>query len=503
MTFKFQLAPTWPRLAWLAEMSDGGSTLHITHGPGIEIGDGWFCEAVWAGDFSDANFDQTDLVFGSGARIRNGAATFVSSGTTVDRLISARQGNTFYVSNSLACLLKRLGASLDPTFQRYYQFFGSVTCGLDRYARDLQTSTVPVRFTYFHNLKWDGRELTESEKPDVVSDGFKSFAQYRDFLQTALCEINSNLDASQRQHPYSMVGTSSSGYDSPTVSTLARNAGLREAFTFTTNTEGKADSGEVVIRTLGLKLNPIARETWRDSHLPEVPFVSTDAKGEDVFFHGAQDLLRGRVLLTGFHGDKVWDKNNDKLKPTIVRGDRSGLSMSEYRLGVGYIHCAVPFMGVRHVRDIHAISNSPEMAPWDVGGTYTRPICRRIVEEAGVPRGTFALEKKGSSVLFHKTEGQQSESASEDYQRWLKDHSIDFVKRRRIPPHIRERLLVPVHIACRKGWGIHHRVRNLGGPLVFVKRGARRMAEFAERPRLAPYMFPWAIDRAKQRYATA
>src|SRR5947208_585829 len=107
MTFKFWLAPQWPRLAWLAELNPGSDTIEVTHGPGIEMGDGWFCEAVWAGDFAGADFDQTDLVFGSGARIRDGGVIFVSSGSTVDRLVSARQDGKQYVSNSLACLMKR------------------------------------------------------------------------------------------------------------------------------------------------------------------------------------------------------------------------------------------------------------------------------------------------------------------------------------------------------------------------------------------------------------
>ena len=46
----------------------------------------WFCEAIWDGIYSEGNLDQTDLIFGSGARCRADRITFVSSGATIDRL---------------------------------------------------------------------------------------------------------------------------------------------------------------------------------------------------------------------------------------------------------------------------------------------------------------------------------------------------------------------------------------------------------------------------------
>jgi len=37
------------------------------------------------------------------------------------------------------------------------------------------------------------------------------------------------------------------------------------------------------------------------------------------------------------------------------------------------------------------------MAPWALGTDYDRPVARRIVEEAGIERGTFAVRKKNTS----------------------------------------------------------------------------------------------------------
>src|SRR5213079_2018010 len=99
---------------------------------------------------------------------------------------------------------------------------------------------------------------------------------------------------------------------------------------------------------------------------PELPFLAADAKGEDVYFRGAEAHLARRVLVTGYHGDQMWSKRPRAPSADIVRGDQSGLSLSEYRLWAGFIHLPVPFIGVRQIGDVRALSRSAAMAPWDV-----------------------------------------------------------------------------------------------------------------------------------------
>ena len=67
----------------------------------IETRKDWFCEAVWDGDFDDGDFDQTDIVAGSGARHRNQNLTFVSAGSLMDRLQYIQVGKATYISNSI------------------------------------------------------------------------------------------------------------------------------------------------------------------------------------------------------------------------------------------------------------------------------------------------------------------------------------------------------------------------------------------------------------------
>jgi hypothetical protein len=129
--FSYEVAPSWPRLAWAALCENGSSSIPVIHGPAVDRGENWFSEAVWDGPFSEGNLDQTDLVFGSGARCRRDGVTFVSSAATVDRLQVSVRGNRTFVSNSLPWLLAVIGARLDPAFRGYADLFLSVTRGLD------------------------------------------------------------------------------------------------------------------------------------------------------------------------------------------------------------------------------------------------------------------------------------------------------------------------------------------------------------------------------------
>ena len=194
----------------------------------------------------------------------------------------------------------------------------------------------------------------------------------------------------------------SSGYDSACVSAIAREAGLKRVISFARSKSGKSDSGKAVADVLGLDLLLIDREGYRAKQMPEVPFVAADAKGEDIYFSAAENELAGTVLLTGFSGDLQWSTIYDEHHrgPRCRRGDRAGLSLTEFRLRAGFIHCPVPMLGGLHQDQIIKISNSPEMKPWDTGGDYSRPIARRILEEAGAPRGSFAREKMATSVLL-------------------------------------------------------------------------------------------------------
>lgn len=492
--------PEWPKLAWLSVCRHGDPEVACFIGPGVETADEWFCEGIWAGSYAEADFDNTDLVFASGGRVRDRGLIFVSPGTTLDRLHSLNIPDGFLVSNSLPCLLAVADASLLLSYRRYRRDFNSIRRGLRAYARELPTTAGPVRLTYFDNLCWDGTALNTIQKADPRRD-FGSYAGYRHFLDTSMAVLTDNARAHERRHPFALISTLSTGYDSPTASVLARNAGCREAFGFDRGRLGGDDSGAPLAEVLGLQFHSFPTLNAPNA---DVQFLAAGAgNGGDVVFKSAEPQLAGRVVFTGFHGDKVWDTQTRALGPDIVRGDTSGSDLSEYRLSVGFVHVAVPFLGVRQVRDIHAISVSPKLARWDVSGHYNRPICRRIVEECGVPRDTFGVAKRG---VFQRIPGPSNFLTPElrrDYFRWLRARRWQWILDGRIPP------MPLVDAVIDRAGRLTQRVDRLHGhPWVgrLVPRAERALSALSpdfdpdRRRRLHDYVIHWALDQAKLSY---
>jgi hypothetical protein len=502
MRIAYRPIPEWPPLAWLAHCRSGDQTVPVRHGPRVEVNPDWFAEAIWADRYSDAAFDRTDLVFGSGGRLRDGLLTFVSAGTTVDRLHLLRREAETWVSNSLPCLLAAVDGVPDPTYTGYYDFFKSIIRGIRQYQREIPTSAGTVRLIYFDNLEWNGQTLREVEKPSPQRD-FSSFEKYRGFLQSSLGLLNENLSAAERRFPYRWLGTISSGYDSLTTAVLAKPLGLDEVISITEARGGGSDSGRIPASMLGVALSPIARDAWRLVPRCEVPFIASDAKGEDVFIGGAEARLADRALLTGHYGI-AWEKNVKGPSGGFERKDQAGLSLTEFRLWAGFLHCPIPFLGARQARDLNALSQTPEMQPWDVGGRYNRPIPRRIIESAGIPRGSFAVHKRAGSVLFFQRDSFLSPNSLEDFIRWLRDQGDEWRKRGLVPPTLEPgRRSLGQRGAAAAAWMFHLLAGATGHRVRLFEAVERRLANVANREPLFRYLFPWAIARAKERYAAA
>ncbi len=245
----------WPPLAWAAQCFYANSVIVVYHGAGVEVRDNWFCEAVWNNNFETGDFDLTDIIFGSGARIRTEQVTFVSSGTTVDRLQALTLPGSVWISNSLACLLSVTDNSIDPAYPDYFERLTSITQGLDKYEKNIKLlSGEKVQLSYFNNLVWNGSTLVEVEKPNEQRD-FSSFTKYHDFLLSSLKKISDNTLAAERKYSYEMLGTLSSGYDSATITVLAQKVGLRETIPFLKARGGDADNGKEIANALIFPLN--------------------------------------------------------------------------------------------------------------------------------------------------------------------------------------------------------------------------------------------------------
>lgn len=499
LTLEYHRRAGWPSLAWLAECDVTDTVVRISHGPGVETRAEWFCEAVWEGVFDSDDFDRTDLVFGSGGRVREGQVIFVSSGSTVDRLQSLTWGNSVLVSNSLACLMSASATKVNPGFGRYPEFFRSIVNGIDAYERILPTQAGIVELCYFRNLVWNGRQLSVQDKMAMDRD-FGSFEKYWAFLSGALGRISANARALGRKRQYEFISALSSGYDSSAAAVLGRSVGMRRAFSFASARGGAEDHGQAVADSLGLDLTVVERNAWRKRPLAELPYFAATGLGADVVFSSAADLLRGCVVLTGFHGDKLWGKDTKALSASIVRGDASGLSFTEHRLELGCIHLPVPFMGVRQIGDIHRLSNSAELSAWDVPGDYSRPVARRMIEQAGVRRGTFGVSKKAATNLFRQGEALLSEETRAEFDRWL----VHARQRGEIGRLATGLLPIGMLLALRRHSHYISRLIRLISAVLPAARLAgadTKLQRWLNRKiNRVEYLFPWAIERQAERY---
>jgi hypothetical protein len=401
-----KVIPSLPSLAWLAECTAGAVTLY--HGAEVEAGPAFLFEGAWAGFFDQQGFASAATVMGSGAALTDDGVLFVPPSHTLEGLYHHAGSGGFTISNSLVLLLQRLGAipAYDPHGGRR---FASAVLGIEDYERHLvSTDRGPVERLLHGNLLWrpDGR-TEELRKP--VLGPFPDFGTYHDGLRSELAAIFGNAADPARRHRFRPVSTCSSGYDSTACLVLGRELGCDRAVTLTTARGGEDDSGAEIAALLGVELQPFERmPRATPEQLNE--FVATGMGGEDVIYSAFGSAVAGSVLLTGFHGDKIWSRDATP-NAVLARGDISGSSMGEFRRRTGFIHAPVPFIGALRHAEIAAISNSAEMAPWAIGGGYDRPIPRRIAEEAGVPRSAFGTAKKAASMLLFRDEEAQPEDS--------------------------------------------------------------------------------------------
>jgi hypothetical protein len=297
----------------------------------------------------------------------------------------------------------------------------------------------------------------------------------------------------------------SSGYDSSAVAVLARKAGAREAMCIVSDRDGLDDSAERCAQLLGYRLHNLTRDAWQSLNMPEVGCLAGSGGAGEVAMLGDPDLLSGRVLLTGFHGDAAWSLDPGSVSDDWRRKDGSGLCLAEPRLHLGFLHCGVCFWGLDQARDIHAISVSEAMQRWDLGVSYSRPIPRRLVEEAGVPRGWFGVRKRGVSDQLLNLGHSLSPCSEKAFGAWVRRHSMEWLVKGHLPPVgtmrrvgdlWRSRIAVPNLrraariLAALKVSPIAEFLRRQATGLLTGLHGSRR------------YYTAWAIEKAVDSYPT-
>jgi len=389
-----------PTLAWMVELTP--ERIVFEYGMGVEADEQHLVEGAWSGEFPHGDFPEALTFAGTGVKVVGSDLVFATPTTTLHPLCFHRTRERLLGSNSLPFLLARAGEDIDPRYPHYQFDLMSVMYGLRRYRRQIPTrSGTPILVAHHCNVRVD-RDARLIWAPKAAPAAFADYAAYAGFLTSEVAAVTTNAQHGDRRIRYQPLTTVSSGYDSPACAVLARAAGCRHAATFVrarSDYGSQDDSGSAIADTLGLTVTEHDAPDYRA--MPPgllAEFLATGMGSDDAIFAALEPQLRGRLLYTGFHGDKVWARINDTVGPDIVRGDASGASMAEFRLRVGFVNLSIPFIGCVQHPAIHAISNSDELRPWSLDHEYDRPIPRRLVEEAGVPRELFGQRKKAAAL---------------------------------------------------------------------------------------------------------
>lgn len=499
MPFAATVVASWPPRSWVAVLPTSrmpASATRLLHGPAVEVDERgrWFSEAIWTGDFKSADFDRHDEVFGSGGRLRGNEVRFVSSASMLDRLHHIELGGSVFVSNSLPALLAVSGANLDPLDPRGYQRFHTQRLGPGKYDPTVPTDRGDLHIAYLKHVVWRAGRIIEEDRPQPELR-FSDFADYYGYLLTTFRALATNMADPDRRAPMRFLGTLSNGYDSTTATVLGRAVGLDRAVSFVEPHERSESAIREVAAALGIHDEPVSRYAYRDHRFPEVPFLSSGSYGYEMQFKGVEAELAGTVLLTGYYGDRAWGIDLAPMPP-MARTSQSGISLTEYRLHANFIHLPVPFLAARRIEDLFAISVSDEMKPWRLGNGYDRPIPRRIIESAGVPRNSFAFGKLMSSVT-PRSRNDFTAASFDDFMRFLRTHGGSSIIARAK--------------AIDGARGVIHRFGHRlmawdvkrGSPQQDQTRLFKRLRAYGKEPYLFKYSFGWALERAINDYKGA
>ncbi len=420
-----------PRLGWFATYVPSTGSCDVEVGSFVDVdSDGsprWVVAGLWDGDFGAGDFHTSEYLFGSGLWLDDQGLHVVPSSATLDRCVYVRQGDRWFVSNSLVVLLGRLGARPHPDVD--HRTWGEGMCfGVLNYRREIpvvhpQLATVNQLLYESMLLKPDGtRAFSFRDRPHQ----FKDYADYLAQMRGTLRRLWTNATDERRRKPARAATTTSKGYDSPAVTAFVSelapgavswtsersNTRIPRALRLLMPDDVYDDDGTPIARYLGcdartldpdLSRIPPELEAWCWASAQVSPEIIFHAALSDAMAHDAPT-----VLFTGQNGDRLWNRelSEARIGSDLVRAGPAGSPLMEARLVTGMIECPVPYLFARSGVAVHAVTTSAEMKPWTLGTAYDRPIPRRLLEEKGVPRAWFGFGKKAVAQDLESPQGE-------------------------------------------------------------------------------------------------
>jgi hypothetical protein len=480
--FKYDVSPTLPPLAWLATIDK--LTVNARCGSSVRITDQGFFEGTWSGPPGLDSIARQETIFGSGIVIDGRNLVIVTPAHILESLFMAHESDgRLLVSNSLVCLLVATGRQLREDVL-YPPVFSAINRGLSHATIEVPTTTAPLINQYFENIVVNvDNSLTVRPKPRGKPP--TGYADYAAMVSDRVASAFAN--AAQ----YGPVVAMSTGYDSTASAAVAARFGCTEAFSFRSGWPwagyfGEDDYPDVAARALGLEVHVFERMAYQDcDDQPEAEFLATGLSGEDVVYRSMEPALHKRLMVSGFWGGGAW-RGNDR--PNLMRTDLSGASMAEFRVRMDMLHLPLPYIGAIHQRDLARIRKSDEMLPWRVGGVYDEPVARRLAEEAGVPRGSFGVQKRATSHRIHVMGlDALSPSGRASFEAFAGSDAL-----RDLP---RKKTMTPFHRVWMKT------AHRLHADWAAAPVHDRRLAAVHLEPVLGSLLLRWAVQLTRPRYA--
>lgn len=397
-----------PPLAWVAAVRS--AEVRVDHGESVRTFDGGFFEGTWAGPPDMSALPQATTVFGSGMVARNGALVAIPPTHPFECIYYARMTDALVLSNSLPGLLAATGLQLDAAVD-YSAVFSSVLpilwlieerhdgqLRLRRQSFVIPTATVPITGWFVENLLIGPNLSTVGERRPREAP-FASFSDYRALLTAAAESTIANA------RPYEPIVALSSGYDSTAVASVVRQAGCARSVGFATARRsprdgGSDDSGATTAAQLGLAHVTRQRLAYLEARdVAEAEFLCAGSAGEDVVFREFEADLPKAILFSGYWaGTEFAASHRDAWRHWPM--STAGTGFGEFRLRADFFHVPLAVFGAIRPLDASSLHDRDDMAPFRVGGSYDRPIPRRLAEEAGIARGSFATSKRASNALL-------------------------------------------------------------------------------------------------------
>ena len=395
--------PGLPARAWCATVARGAAPVEVVAGDLVEVSPGAFFEGVWDGPFADLGFTRSPAVMGSGALVTDDGVHVCGPSHLFDSLYSRGSGDRCFVSNSLPVLLACAGDTPDHRYVRYRADFARLwRRGIAASPLAVPTAAGGRVLVHAGTDLVIGRDLSVERREKPQPPEPCSFAHYRDTLSGTVARLVENARDPTRRTTLAAATTLSSGYDSGASAVLGAEAGIERAYSIVRHDDPDHDRGTAVAEHLGLHVTDLSADAWRSMRDdPVVEFVAS-ARGPLAISLAALDgPATGSMVLMGSLGDDLWARHDPGLHDRFAMptaGIWSPWAFHDFALRAGIVIVHVPAIGATHAEAIHRISTSDEMQPWATSGWYDRPIPRRILEEAGVPRAAVGVRKLATAV---------------------------------------------------------------------------------------------------------